>query len=122
MPGFYNLLPSAGYFTTVDPAFAVDKLVSFEDQSFFDPQIDEYGVFVSNETELEGYILGTDGRNKPSFSDTIHPNIGNSALYSEAENVHEILDYSWEPFSDTKVIQVAGWGEETLAGLDYKTI
>ncbi|MCK5059910.1 MAG: alpha/beta hydrolase, partial [Candidatus Pacebacteria bacterium] len=121
MPTVYNLLPSNSYFTTVDPAFAVGKLVSFENTPFFNPQTSQYGVFVSNETELKNYVLGTDGRTKPSFGDTVHPNIGNSVLYDQAENVHQILD-SWQPSPDTKVIQVAGWGEETLAGIDYKSI
>ena len=119
MPTVYNLLPSASYFTTVDPAFAVDKIISFENQPFFIPQTSQYGVYVSNVTELKNYILGTDNRTKPSFSDTVHPNIGNADLYSQAETVHQILD-SWRPSPDTKVIQVAGWGEETIAGLDYK--
>ena len=121
MSTVYNLLPSAGYFTTVDPAFAVDKIASFQDIPFFGPQISRYGVYVSNETELKNYVLGTDGRVKPTFSDTIHPNIGNSTLYVQAENVHQILD-SWQPSPNTKVIQVAGWGEETIAGLDYTSI
>ena len=34
MSTIYNLLPSAGYFTTVDPAFAVDKIASFENIPF----------------------------------------------------------------------------------------
>ncbi len=120
MPTVYNLLPSASYFTTVDPVFTVDKLVSFENTPFFSPQTSQYGLFVSNETELKNYVLGTDGRTKPSFSDTVHANIGNSVLYTKAESVHSVLD-SWQPSPNTKVIQVAGWGEETLAGLDYKS-
>lgn len=119
MPGVYSLLPSASYFTTVDSAFAVDKLVSFENKPFFSPQTSQYGVYVSNETELKDYVLGTDNRIKPSFSDTLHPNIGNSALYTQAQNMHQVLD-SWIPSPDTKVIQIAGWGEETLVGIDYK--
>ena len=123
MPTVYNLLPSAGYFTTIDPAFAVDKLISFEDIPFFDPQTLQYGIFVSNETELKNYVLGTDSRVKPSFSDIVHPNIGNSSLYSQAENVHRVLDSNlWQPSPNTKIIQIAGWGEETIAGLDYKSI
>ncbi len=118
MPVMYNLLPSAGYFNTVDPAFAVGKIVSFENKPFFDPQTSQYGVFVSNETELKNYVLGTDGRTKPTYEDTVRTNIGNSELYLQAEVVHQVLD-NWVPPPDTKVIQVAGWGEETLAGLDY---
>ncbi len=120
MPSIYNLLPSSGYFTTIDPAFAVDKVFSFENKPFFSPQTSQYGLFVSNPTELKNYVLGTDGRSKPAYNDTIQPNIGNSFLYSQAETVHQYLD-SWQPSQTTKVIQVAGWGEETLAGLDYKT-
>jgi hypothetical protein len=119
MPTVYNLLPSASYFDTIDPAFASDKLISFENTTFFDPKTSKYGVFISNETELEDYILGNDGRSKPSFSDTKNPNIGNSVLYENAKQVHELLD-EWEPHTDTKVIQVAGWGAETISGLDYK--
>ncbi len=119
MPTIYNLLPSASYFTTVNPGFAVDKVVSFEDTPLFDSQTSQYGVFVSNETELKNYVLGTDGRNKPAFSDTVNPNIGNFELYNQAQAVHQMLD-SWQPGTSTKVIQVAGWGEETLAGIDYK--
>lgn len=119
MPAMYNMLPSAGYFTTVGPGFVVDKPISFEDIAMFGSQISQYGLFVSNETELKNYVLGSDGRSKPSFSDTVNPNIGNSVLYTSAQAVHQTLD-SWQPASTTKVIQVAGWGEETLAGVDYK--
>ncbi len=120
MPTVYNLLPSESYFNTVDPAFAVDKIASFEDSPIFTSKIAQYGLFVSNSNELKNYVLGSDARQKPAFDDTSNPNIGNSFLYSQAENLHNILD-NWEPFIDTKVIQVAGWGVETLAGLDYKT-
>jgi len=120
MPAAYNLLPSSAYFTTVDPAYAADKLASFENKSFFDPQTSKYGVYISNEAEMKSFLLGGDGRTKPAFSDSVHPNIGNQTLYDQAQNVHQMLD-NWTPYKDTKVIQVAGWGEETLSGLDYKS-
>lgn len=118
MPSVYNLLPSSGYFTTIDPAFAVGKVISFKNDPLFSSQLSEYGVFVSNEEELKDYILGTDGRIKPAYNDTKKPNIGNSVLYSQAQSVHSMLDI-WQPSSTTEIIQIAGWGEETLAGLDY---
>lgn len=120
MSSVYNLLPSSDYFSMAQIPFVADKLVTFENKPFFNPQISKYGLNISDEINLKNYILGTDGRNKPSFDDTVHPNIGNSALYTQAKSVHQILD-SWQPSPDTKVIQVAGWGEETLAGLDYKS-
>ncbi len=119
MSTVYNLLPSSSYWTTVDSNFAVDKVVSFQNDPVFQAQLSQYGVYVSNETELKNYILGTDGRVKPAYSDTDNPNIGNPSLYSNAQVVHSALD-NWTPASTTKVVQIAGWGEETLAGLDYK--
>lgn len=118
MPSVYNLLPSSGYFTTIDPAFEVGKVILFKNDPLFSSQLSEYGVFVSNEEELKDYILGTDGRIKPEYNDTKKPNIGNSVLYSKAQSVHSMLD-TWQPSSTTEIIQIAGWGEETLAGLDY---
>lgn len=119
MQSVYNLFPSVAYFTAVSTIPSAD-VVSFEDKQFFNPQISKYGLYISNETELKDYILGGDGRIKPDFEDTVHPNIGNSNLYTQAETVHQMLD-NWQPSVGTKVIQVAGWGEETNAGLDYKT-
>lgn len=120
MPTVYNLLPSSGYFTMAQIPFAPDKLITFENKHLFDPQISKYGLDISDETELKDYVLGGDERAKPAFEDTSHPNIGNSVLYDQAQNVHQILDI-WQPSPDTKVIQVAGWGEETFAGFSYKS-
>ena len=120
MPTIYNLLPSASYFSMPQVPFVLEKLVSFENNPIFNTQISQYGLDITSSEELKNYILGTDGRNKPSFDDTVSPNIGNSILYSQTESVHQILD-SWSPPPNTKVIQIAGWGEETIAGLDYRT-
>lgn len=119
MPTVYNLLPSTNYFSIVDQGFAIDKVVSFENDPLLNADTSKYGVYVSDSTELKNYVLGTDGRLAPSYEDTDSPSIGNSTLYTQAESVHQILD-AWQPASTTKVIQIAGWGEETLAGLDYK--
>jgi len=119
MPTIYNLLPSDNYYNTVDPLFEADRLVRFQGHLLLQNQISEYGEEISNTTELKNYILGTDGRSKPSFENTLDPNIGNAYLYEQAEEVHGMLDH-WQPPSDMKVIQVAGWGVETKSGLDYR--
>jgi Lecithin:cholesterol acyltransferase len=119
MPTMYNLLPSNGYFSLIDPNVSNDKLVSFQNDPAFSAQLNQYGVYVSNSNELKNYILGTDGRSSPSYSDTDKPSIGNSVLYDNAETAHNILD-NWLPASTTKVIQVAGWGSETISGISYK--
>lgn len=120
MSSVYNLLPSAGYFTMPEVPFVPENLVTFENKQFFNLQKSIYGLNISDENKLKKYILGIEeNRIKPSFSDTVHPNNGNNALYDQAQSVHQILD-NWQPSPNTKVIQVAGWGEETNAGLDYK--
>lgn len=117
MPAVYNLLPSASYFTTVSPSFEIDKVVTFDaDKGVYASQISKYGNYVSNKDELRDYVLGGDGRTKPSYSDTNSPSVGNGTLYTQAEAVHNVLD-SWQPASTTKVIQIAGWGEDTLSGI-----
>ncbi len=120
MPSIYNLLPSASYFTTLLPGFVSNTIASFPNNPLFNADLSKYGSYVDNQTEMNGYILGTDGRVKPSYSDTVKPSIGNSTLLTQAQSVHATLD-SWTPASTTKVIQIAGWGEETLAGIDYST-
>jgi pimeloyl-ACP methyl ester carboxylesterase len=118
MPSLYNLLPTESYFDSITFSSTTPAIVNFEDHVDFVTQLNEYGTTITNEDELENFIVGTDGRNKPSFSDTVNPNIGNSVLYTRAESTHSVLD-NFEPASTTKVIQVAGWGVETISGLDY---
>ena len=118
MPTIYNLLPSENYFTNLQIPFTLDKLISFQDKEIFKKEISKYDLTIDNYSELKAYILGKEERDKPSFEDTRNPNIGNSFLYDQAQAVHQILD-NWQPSSETKVIQIAGWGEETIAGIDY---
>ena len=118
MPGFYNLLPSEVYFDVVD--IDQNPIASFEDSEELQNQINEYGVTVDSYEEMKDYILGTDGRDKPEYSDIMNPSIGNSNVYDLAEGVHGALD-NWQPYSGTEFIQVAGWGEETTSGIKYKT-
>jgi hypothetical protein len=120
MPVAYNLLPSQGYFETVNPGFISGKVVSFEDSQLYLDQINKYGLFVSNPEELESFVLGSDGRTKPDYTDTDNPEVGNTSLFVKAKAMHAVLD-NWMPATTTKVIQIAGWGEETLAGIHYKT-
>jgi pimeloyl-ACP methyl ester carboxylesterase len=121
MPAIYNLLPSSAYFTTVSPTFAVDKVVSFENDPLFNMQVSQYGMFVSNSSELKNYLLGSEGRMRPTFSDLVNANIGNQVVYTQAESFHQAYD-TWQPAPSTKVIQVAGWGVDTIAGIDYETV
>ncbi len=118
MPTIYNLIPSSSYFETVSFLSATSTLVNFENHPLFSEQIVEYGYVISNKNEMKNFVLATDGREKPAYNDTSKPGIGNSNLYSDSEDVHILLQ-NFEPASTTKVIQVAGWGAETISGIDY---
>ena len=119
MSTVYNGLPSSSYFSVVDQGFVIDSVISFESDPLLSNEISKYGNYIIDPTVLKNYILGTDGRSAPAFKETDSPGIGNQILYNKAEILHKTLD-AWQPASTTKVIQIAGWGEETLAGLDYK--
>lgn len=119
MPSVYTLLPSAGYFTTVNTS--LNPLATFENAAAFNSDIAQYGTTITSENEMKQYILGSDGRSDAPYDFVVNPAIGNPALYKNAQDTHQVLD-SWTPASTTKVVQVAGWGEETLMGIDYEQL
>jgi len=116
-PVMYNLLPTDGYFSTVDTNQS--PLITFEDVAPYATQVAAYGTAVTTPDELKGYVLGTDGRTKPERGDTKNPNNGNDTLYKQAQATHAIID-NWQPPAKLKITQVAGWGEETKSNLEYK--
>lgn len=116
MPTMYNLAPSSAFFDTVNANLS--PIITFPDHDLFKEQIEKYGNSIDTKAELKDFVLGGDGRSKPRVDDTDKPNIVNEYLYTQAENIHEIID-SWQPSVNTKIIEVAGWGEETKAGLKY---
>ncbi|MDP2668250.1 MAG: right-handed parallel beta-helix repeat-containing protein [bacterium] len=114
MASGYTLLPSNEYFNRV-----LDPVVEFD---FTSPlaQIyrDRYGVAITNSSELHDFLLGAEGRVKPETSDTISPNILNETLLNKGNNNHAILD-NWVAPENIEVIQIAGWGINTIRGIKY---
>lgn len=112
----YNLVPRASYFGSVEGG-----IISFPDDKLFKREIEKYGTNIENKTELYDYILGAEGREKPKHHDVDSPNIGNATIYDRSAGVYEKQD-TWRAPADTKVIEVAGWGAETISGLDYQVL
>ena len=114
MASGYTLLPSNEYFNRV-----LDPVVEFD---FTSPlaQIyrDRYGVAITNSSELHDFLLGAEGRAKPSSSDVISPNILNETLLDRGAANHIALD-SWSAPENIEVIQIAGWGINTIRGIKY---
>lgn len=118
MPGLYALLPSEKYFETVLQNNLNNTPVTFDGDSIFEKQIGEYGFVINSYQELSDFMTGQEGRTKPERDDTKNPSTVNEYLYNQTKDIHHWID-GWVPEGDIKVIQVAGWGEETIAGIDY---
>ncbi|HVY35796.1 MAG TPA: right-handed parallel beta-helix repeat-containing protein [Candidatus Paceibacterota bacterium] len=113
-PGAYGLLPSKKYFDTV-----TDPVVSF------DPSVDDvnnftttYGTSISSKDGLDDFLLGKDGRAKPTTDDVGDPNVLNKNLLDDASVIHDSLD-NWQPPDGIELFQIAGWGVDTLKNIKY---
>ena len=115
MPGGYSLLPSGKYFSEVSDVpieFSEDVSEIYDFRSL-------YGDSVDSKSELDQFLLGDSGaRTKPDVSDTDSPNVLNNALLQESSNTQNHLD-SWTAPEGIKVIQIVGWGRDTVRGIRY---
>lgn len=115
-PGANNLLPSAKYFTLVHDS--AHPLISFDNSNELSAYRSLYGQVIGNNIELQGFLMGNEGRLKPPSWNLSQPNILNSTLVHNASETHVAID-DWAPTSTIKVIEIAGWGNDTLAGLKF---
>jgi hypothetical protein len=117
MPTAYNLLPSAEYYTT--QTGRTIPIATFDDSLTFANQKRDYGYVLTNYGELTNFLLGTEVRSTPDYYKLNSPAKANEGLLTSAKWKHEELD-AWTPASTTKVIEIAGWGIDTIAGLKYE--
>lgn len=115
-PMAYHLLPSQTYFDAVRD---IDHPVaSFEGSAYFAEQ-GAYGFHINTWGELSAFLLSEEGgRVKPAPSDTDSANVLNQTLLSYAEQTHDTLD-AWTPPASIAVHQIAGWGIDTIAGVEF---
>ena len=113
LPAAYNLLPSEKYFADV-----ATSPVGFSEDATAAAFRSTYGDTVDSYAELQAFLLGTDGRAKPTADDTDSPNVLNSALLAEAEALHAELD-AWEPPDGVELYEIAGVGLATPARITY---
>lgn len=113
MSSAYNLLPSANYFTYVD-----DPIVTFDNSDFLAEFRARYGSEIHDGTQLRNFITDTRRLASSSPNDLIYPSVGSALLLAKAEAVHSTLD-NWMPPSSVSLYEIAGWGEDTLATIEY---
>ncbi len=115
-PMAYHLLPSGKYFANVqDPNHSV---IGFSGTRLYEAERSAYGPSVDTSSELYAFLRADErGRIQPEFSDTQSANILSSSLISYADTTHGTLD-SWTPPVGVDLYQIAGWGNNTVSGID----
>jgi len=115
MPGAYGLLPSAKYFERMQDPFITFNSLNTRYKDF----IDAYGGKINSFSEFEDFLLGKgDDRKKPDDNELEKENILNERLFAQANEIHQRLD-NWSVPQDIEVIQIAGWGLDTVSGIEY---
>jgi len=116
-PMGYHLLPSQRYFD--DTKDINHPVIIFDGKKAFEKERIAYGLVVGNSTELGDFLLARDGgREKPLSNQIGRANVLNSTLVDYAKSLHDNLDV-WVPPENITVYQIAGWGEDTVAGIEF---
>ncbi len=115
MPSAYTLLPSDKYFTEV-----ADPVIEFDPDVINVPELSNLaGTHIASAGRLHDFITGHGGAwGEPEAEDTDTPNVLKPGLLARATSTQMILD-SWAPPLGTEVIQIAGWGLDTIRGIRY---
>ncbi len=117
MPGAYGLLPSKEYIEhmSVLPIVFKDNAIPSGVTTSF---VSTYGSTTDSYPEYKGFLLGQEGRSDPAITATKLPIKLSSALLVEAESIHQQID-AWVAPAHIRVIEVAGWGLDTVAAFEY---
>ncbi len=118
MQSAYNLTPSREYFHVVN--------VTEQPMIVFDPSVSyisgfvvEYGDGISTFGDLYDFSVGARGtRTEPVANDTDTPNVLGVNFFDRAIEVHNDLD-AWMPPAHIEITQIAGWGLDTVRGIEY---
>jgi len=102
-PMAYHLLPSENYLESI-AGDANHPVARFAGDAYA-KEISAYGATLTNSTDLTDFLRASSL---------------NSSLISYANVQHSVLD-SWTPPDDIEVDQIAGWGADTVAGIDFYT-
>ncbi len=117
MPSAYGLLPSAEYFKYV--SYPVVSFVPNAADPYMSKDVTTYTTAISTYVGEKNFILGTDQRSGLVGTDTLKPGVGVSGLLATAESLHSAIDTMTVP-ATIRVVQIAGWGLDTIAGFQYQ--
>lgn len=117
MPGAYGLLPSKEYIEhmSVLPIVFKDNTIPSGVTTSF---VSTYGSTTDSYPEYKSFLLGQEGRSDPAITATKLPIKLSSTLLNQAESIHQQID-AWVAPAHIRVIEVAGWGLDTVAAFEY---
>ncbi|MEK7219085.1 MAG: DUF5018 domain-containing protein [Patescibacteria group bacterium] len=117
MLGAFGLLPSREYINRVDasPVTFVDSLIP---SNITTKMVQIFGSALSSYEEYKSFLFGGEGRINPTISQINLPISLSQDLFNKAENLHNNID-AWIPPTSMRVIEVAGWGIDTVASFEY---
>lgn len=116
-PMAYHLLPSQTYFNQVrDTDHPIAKFTAL---TTYIEERSRYGASVDSSEELYDFLAARDGgRTKPAVNDTGSANVLNQDFLNYGKASHDTLD-SWVPPAGVQVHQIAGWGMNTVSGVEF---
>jgi len=118
-PMAYHLLPSSKYLESViqEPTHPV---VHFAGDGYAKERA-AYGNSIVDIDTLDDFLVASHGeREKPTVGNLRAAEILSQSLIDYANGVHSVLD-AWAPPEGIEVNQIAGWGVDTVAGVDFYT-
>ena len=118
-PMAHHLLPSNAYFA-VNGSGVETPAITFRDGVATNIFTNRYGGTIDSAAELRDFLLGAEGRAPPAVDDLVNPSILSPNLVAYGEGAHASLD-TWMPPPSMVVHEIAGWGEDTAAGITYDT-
>lgn len=117
MLGGYGLLPSKEYVNRIDIApvtFKDNEIPSGVTTDF----VNAYGNITDSYSEYRNFLIGNEGRSDPATYQTKLPIKLSAQLFSQTEDIHDSID-AWVPPQSMRVVEVAGWGLDTVASFEY---
>lgn len=104
LPGAYSLLPSQRFFDR-NPMKVISNLFTND-------------LSGTSYATMKNFLL-SNSFSKSSTTDTNVPLLLNSALISDADSIHSIIDL-FRPASTTETLSIFGWGLPTSQGIEYE--
>ena len=114
MPSAYNLLTSHQYF-----AYTADPVIAFDDSTLLAPWRAKYGDTITTSERLRTFLADTSRPMLPTAEEIKDPIVGNDTLIQRAETLHNTELDAWTPPTGIRLIEIAGWGEDTMKTLRY---